>query len=99
MPKYGFYVELEAQPGMEDEVAKFLVDAKAMVDDEPGTLAWFSFQTGPSTFGIFDAFETTDDREEHLQGEVRQAIERRSDELFAVFPTITPVDVLASKLP
>lgn len=99
MPAYGFLVEFEAAEGKEDDVAKFLVDAKTLVDAEPGTLTWFSFQVGPRSFRIFDAFETEEDRETHLQGEVRQAIVARGAELFSVFPTITPVDILAAKLP
>ncbi|MFB2598705.1 putative quinol monooxygenase [Herbiconiux sp. P17] len=99
MPAYGFFVEFEARPGQEEAVTEFLVEAKALVDAEPGTLTWFSFRSGPTSFRIFDAFETEDDRETHLNGEVRKAIERRGDELFAVPPTITPVDVIASKLP
>jgi quinol monooxygenase YgiN len=99
MPKYGFLVEFEALEGKEDDVAKFLIDAKTLVDAEPGTLAWFSFRTGPRSFRIFDAFETEEDREAHLQGKVRDEIVARAEELFTVFPTITPVDLLATKLP
>jgi quinol monooxygenase YgiN len=99
MPEYGFLVNFEARPGQEEAVAQFLVDAKALVDAEPGTLTWFSFRSGPTTFGIFDAFETEEERETHLNGEVRKAIERRGAELFGVTPTITPVDIVASKLP
>lgn len=99
MPRYGFVVNFEARPGQEEAVRQFLVDAKPMVDAEPGTFAWFSFQSGPSTFGIFDAFETEADREFHLNGEVRKTIDRRNDELFASAPTITPVDLIATKLP
>ncbi|GGK16932.1 hypothetical protein GCM10011583_56120 [Streptomyces camponoticapitis] len=98
MPAYGFLVEFEANPGKEEEVAQFLIDAKALVDAEPGTLTWFSFRLGPRSFRIFDAFETEDDREVHLQGRVRQGIEANA-ELFSVPPSITPVDVLAAKLP
>ncbi|UPZ26626.1 antibiotic biosynthesis monooxygenase [Streptomyces sp. LRE541] len=99
MPAYGFFVEFEAKQGKEDEVARFLVEAKTLVDAEPGTLAWFSFRLGPHSFRIFDAFETEEDREAHLQGKVRERIEARADELFTAFPTITPVNVLAAKLP
>ncbi|MGW7427518.1 putative quinol monooxygenase [Streptomyces sp. NPDC054813] len=99
MPAYGFFVQFEAKPGKEDDVARFLVDAKALVEAEPGTLAWFAFRLGPSTFRIFDAFETEDDREAHFQGKVKEQIQARGDELFSTPPTITPVNVLASKLP
>jgi hypothetical protein len=48
---------------------------------------------------FFDAFPSEDDRQAHLNGEVRNAIDARADELFTAFPTITPVDLLATKLP
>ncbi|MFC4035183.1 putative quinol monooxygenase [Streptomyces polygonati] len=99
MPKYGFLVECEARPGKEEEVSRFLTEAKALVDQEPGTLAWFSFRLGPSSFRIFDAFETLDDREAHFQGKVRDGLIARADELFSTPPVITPVEVLAAKLP
>ena len=99
MPPYGFFVQFEARPGKEEDVARFLLEAKAMVEAEPGTLTWFAFRLGPSSFRIFDAFNSEDDRQAHLQGKVREAIIARADELFATPPVITPVDVLASKLP
>jgi hypothetical protein len=98
MPAFGFLVTMEARPGKEADVAEFLVAAKALVDAEPGTLTWFAFQIGPSSFRIFDAFNTEDDRQVHLDGKVRQGLEERA-ELFSVPPAITPVDVLAAKLP
>jgi hypothetical protein len=98
MPPFGFLVSLEARPGKEAEIAEFLAFAKSLVDAEPGTLTWFAFQIGPSSFRIFDAFDTEDDRQVHLAGKVRQGLEGRA-ELFSVPPAITPVDVLAAKLP
>jgi quinol monooxygenase YgiN len=99
VPTLGFLVSFEAKPGKEEEVAKFLVEARAMVEAEPGTYTWNAFRSGPTTFGIFDTFNNEDDREFHLNGEVRKAIEARGGDLFAVPPTITPVDILATKLP
>ncbi|OBB14278.1 antibiotic biosynthesis monooxygenase [Mycolicibacterium setense] len=99
MPAYGFFVEFEARAGKEADVARFLADAQRLVEAEPGTLAWFAFRLGPSSFRIFDAFDTDDDRQAHLRGKVREAIEARGDELFATPPVITPVDLVASKLP
>lgn len=99
MVAYGFLVEFEAREGKEADVARFLTDAKTLVDAEPETIAWFSFQYGPRSFRIFDAFDTEEGREAHLQGQVRDQIVARADELFTEFPTITPVDLLAAKLP
>ena len=56
MTQHALYVQLEAKPGMEQEVASFLSSARSMVDDEPETTAWFAIRMGNSTFGIFDAW-------------------------------------------
>ncbi|MEU4667884.1 antibiotic biosynthesis monooxygenase [Amycolatopsis sp. NPDC023774] len=97
-PAYGFFVEFEAKPEKEGDLVRFLTDAKSLVDAEPGTPVWFGFRLGPSSFRIFDAFETEEDREAHLQGEVRRQLELRGEELFAVPPKITPVGLPAAKL-
>ncbi len=75
MVQNGFVVEFTAAAGREDEVAAFLVSARAMVEREPETITWFAFRKDERTFGIFDAFETEEGRAFHLQGEVRQAID------------------------
>ncbi len=68
------------------------------VEEEPDTTAWFALRFGPATFGIFDAFPDDAGRQAHLAGKVAQALMARADELFVAHPTITKVDVLASKL-
>ncbi|TCM36001.1 hypothetical protein [Kribbella sp. VKM Ac-2568] len=52
----------------------FLTEAKELVDAEPETIAWFSFRLGPRSFRIFDAFETEEGGEAHLQGKVKDGI-------------------------
>lgn len=73
--------------------------ALSLVEEEPDTTAWFALRFGPATFGIFDAFPDDAGRQAHLAGKVAQALMARADELFVAHPTITKVDVLASKLP
>jgi quinol monooxygenase YgiN len=99
MPLLGFLVELEARPGREAAVAAFLAEARRLVDDEPGTLVWFAFQRGPASFGIFDVFGSEADRDAHLHGEVRKAMEAQGPELFSAKPVITPVDLIDMKVP
>ncbi|MEN4479754.1 antibiotic biosynthesis monooxygenase [Mycolicibacterium cosmeticum] len=97
MTALGFLVTLEAQPGREDEVVAFLMEAKALVDLEPGTRSWSAFRSGPSSFAIFDVFDSEHDRDVHLHGEVRKALQARGGELFSQAPVITAVEVLAEK--
>lgn len=92
-------VRLEAKPGREADVERLLRGGLSIVEQEPATTAWFAFQIGPSTFGIFDAFPDEAGRQAHLSGGVAKALEEQASELFLVPPSIEPIDVLASKLP
>lgn len=95
----GLWVRLEAKPGREEDVAAFLRSGRDLVDAEPLTIAWFALRLGPTTFGIFDAFERDEGRDAHLRGRVAAALGEKADDLFAEAPTIEALDVLADKLP
>lgn len=92
-------VRLEAKRGKEAEVERFLNDGHRIVQEEPGTIAWFGIRMGPSTFGIFDVFEDEPGRQAHLSGRVGQALTAKAAELFAEAPSVERIDVLASKVP
>jgi quinol monooxygenase YgiN len=99
MVKVALLVLLEAKPGKEEDVKKFLLGGLPLVEEEPATTAWFGIRLGPSTFGIFDAFQDDAGRQAHLSGKVAAALMAKADELFAKPPSIERVDVLAAKLP
>jgi len=99
MTQHALYVQLEAKPGKEQEVASFLSSARSMVDDEPDTTAWFAIRMGPRTFGIFDAFANERGREAHLKGKLATELMSKASQLFTKAPEIQRVDVLADKLP
>ena len=99
MTQHALYVQLEAKPGMEQEVATFLSNARPMVDEEPGTTAWFAVKMGPRSFGIFDAFANERGRDAHLQGKVAKQLMAKAPQLFAHEPEIHRLDVIADKLP
>lgn len=99
MPKLALFVRLEAKAGKEEEVANFLLGGLPLVEDEPGTVAWFGVRFGPTTFGIFDAFPDEEGRQAHLNGKVAAALMEKAGDLFSVPPSIEKVEVLASKLP
>ena len=99
MVSVGLYVRLEAKPGKEADVEKFLRGGLAMVEQEPRTIAWFAIRMGPSTFGIFDAFPDDSARQAHLSGQVAAALMAKAPDLLAKPPEINKVDVLAAKLP
>ena len=99
MTKTALFVRLEAKPGKEADVEKFLKGGAALVREEPATTAWFAVRMGPSTFAIFDAFPDEAGRQAHLSGKVAAALMKNAPELLAKQPTIEKLDVLADKLP
>lgn len=99
MMKLALWVRLEARPGKEEEVRRFLLDGLPLVEQEPATAAWFALRLGPSTFGIFDAFSNEEGRQAHLNGKVAAALMARAPELLASPPSIEKIEVLAEKLP
>ena len=98
MVRKGLLVRLEALPGKESELARFLEGARSIVMEEPGTNAWFAVQMGPSTFGVFDVFPDDAARDAHLAGGVGQALGPNTGVLFSA-PTVEKIDILADKLP
>jgi quinol monooxygenase YgiN len=99
MSKFGLYVALQTKPGKEKEVADFLRSAVPLVNAEPGTIAWFAIQEGPSSFSIFDTFDDEAGRQAHLNGKVAAALMAKAGDLFAKTPEIHKLDILADKLP
>ncbi len=97
MEKYAILVKVEAKPGKETEVLEFLKSALPLAQDEPGTIRWYALQIGPSTFGIFDTFETVEDRKAHLDGPIAAALMANAASLLAKDPIIEMVDLLAIK--
>ncbi|WP_308419514.1 antibiotic biosynthesis monooxygenase [Chitinimonas koreensis] len=83
MIKYALFARLEAQPGKEQEVAGFLEAGLALANQEAGTPIWFALRLSPTTFGVFDAFETEAARQAHLDGPIAQALMAKAGEMLA----------------
>jgi quinol monooxygenase YgiN len=98
MVKVALFVRLEAKPGKEAEVEKFLKGGQAIVEGEPATTAWFAVRFSKSSFAIFDAFPDEAGRQAHLTGDVAKALMAKAGDLLSKPPSIEKVDVLASKL-
>ena len=97
MIKCALFVRLEAKLGKEQAVADLLATGLAMVDQERTTPLWLALRISPTSFGIFDAFDTEEHRQVHLNGPIAQALMARAGELFATPPTIDLLDVLGLK--
>ncbi|WP_426337538.1 putative quinol monooxygenase [Pseudoduganella sp. R-31] len=97
MIKYALFARFEAKPGKESAVADFLHTGLALAKQEAGTKYWFALRLSERVFGVFDAFETEEARQGHLNGPIAQALMAQAPELFATPPSIEPIEVLGLK--
>src|SRR5262245_43254600 len=98
MLKYALFARLEAKPGKENDVAKFLETGLSLAQQESTTPIWFALRLGPTTFGIFDAFTDEAGRQAHLDVPKDHARMAVASELFSQPPSIEPIDILGAKL-
>ncbi|MBS1716197.1 MAG: antibiotic biosynthesis monooxygenase [Armatimonadetes bacterium] len=97
MIKLALFARIEAKPGKEDEVAKFLVNALELAKQEPGTINWYALKLSPTTFGVFDTFNDEEGRQKHLNGPIRQALMANAAELLSCPPSIEQIELLGAK--
>jgi quinol monooxygenase YgiN len=97
METLALLARVEAKPGKEAEVLAFLKSALPLAQTESGTISWYALQLGPSTFGIFDTFETEEGRQAHLDGAIAEAIMANAEALLVAAPVIEKVTLLAVK--
>lgn len=99
MENVALWVQLEAKKGKEAEVETLLRESLSIATRETGTVSWYALKLGPTSYGIFDTFQTNKDREAHLAGEIAKSLQEKASDLFSKPPTIERIDILASKLP
>ena len=97
MEKFAVLATLKAKPGYEKEVIEFLKSAQPLAINEPETVSWYALQVGPSTFCIFDTFETTDGRMAHIKGPIAAALSSNASAFLAEDPDIKFGDIFAVK--
>jgi quinol monooxygenase YgiN len=97
-PHVALHVPLEAKAGQEEAVVAFLQGARWLVDQEPGTLAWYALRLGHSSFAIVDVFPDDTARQAHLNGPVAAGLMERASTLFETLPEIHKGDVLGAKM-
>jgi quinol monooxygenase YgiN len=100
--KCGLFVRLEAKPGKEQAVADFLAAGVEMTNQEAGTPKagtpiWFALKLSPTTFGVFDAFASEEDRQAHLAGNMAKSLMSRVEEMLAKPPSVEFLDILGMK--
>lgn len=99
MATSGLLVRLHAKSGKDHDVENFLRSALPLVEEEPGTTAWFAVRFGRNDYGIFDAFADDAARQAHLEGPVATALQQVTGDLLDAPPRIEKIDVIAEKIP
>jgi quinol monooxygenase YgiN len=97
MVRRALLVKLQAKPGKEDELARFLESALPLAMEEKGAIHWFALKFDDRTYGIFDTFGNDADRDTHLAGPIAAALMKKADELLSSSPSIEKVELLAAK--
>ena len=97
MEKFALLARMEAKPEKEKEVLEFLKSSLHLAEGETGTVRWYAFQLGPSSFGIFDTFATEAGRKAHLDGPIAAALMANASNLLSKEPVIELVDLIAIK--
>ena len=95
--KFGVLALVEAKAGKEQDVWDFLNGGREIVLNEPGTRTWYAFRINENTFGIFDTFDTEEDRQAHLNGAIPAALGEHVPALLAKDPDIKLIELIAVK--
>ncbi len=88
-------------PGGEKSVTVgFLIryEVLSAVQKQSGTMAWYAFRLGPTTFGVFDVFPNEESRQANFDDGAARVKEKDSGMIEDTF-VIEKFDVLAARLP
>lgn len=99
MDKKGVLIRLDVKAGMDDQVEEFLQSALSFVDGNSRPSAWYGLRFGRSEYGIFDVFESEEERHAYLDGPVTKKMMENAAVLLNEPPEIMEVEILAEKLP
>jgi len=92
----GLLLAFRAKKGNEVKVEQFLRDAQPMVQEEPGTVAWFALRWPDGRYGIFDVFPDHGARFAHITGHVPRELTKHAFTLLGGMPSMDMLDILAS---
>jgi quinol monooxygenase YgiN len=94
----GFLIRYEVKSGKEAVAESYLQEALSAVQKQSGTMAWYAFRLGPTTFGIFDVFPNEESRQANFDDGAARVKEKDSGMIEDTF-VIEKFDVLAARLP
>jgi hypothetical protein len=99
MTTKALFVKLEAKPGKENEVAKFLATGKAWSNKSPKQPPGLAFDLAKPPSPSSTHFRMMPDATRTCQEKLPKALMEKAPELLAEPPNIEKADVLADRLP
>ena len=93
----GLLLTFQAKEGHVPQVEQFLRGAQALVEAEPGTVAWFALRLESGAYGIFDVFPDNGARFAHLTGAVPRELTKHALSLLGGVPDMDLLQVLAAR--
>ena len=94
----GFLIRYEFKSGKVAVAESYLQEALSAVQKQSGTMAWYAFRLGPTTFGVFDVFPNEESRQANFDDGAARVKEKDSGMIEDTF-VIEKFDVLAARLP
>lgn len=92
----GLLLSFRAKKGNELDVEQFLRGAQPVVQEEPGTLAWFALRWPQRRYGTLALFPGHGERFAHITGHVPRELAKHALTLLGGMPGMDMPDVLAS---
>jgi quinol monooxygenase YgiN len=90
----GLVLRFKAKAGHEADVGQLLREAKAWIDAEPGTIAWFAVQYDEHFYGLFSLFQDNPHRFAHITGKLPRELAKSAFTLLGGMPEMHLVDVM-----
>ncbi len=94
----GFLIRYEVKSGKVAVAESYLQEALSAVQKQSGTMAWYAFRLGPTTFGVFDVFPNEESRQANFDDGAARVKEKDSGIIEDTF-VIEKFDVLGTRLP
>lgn len=91
----GLLFRVEAKPGRENDVARFMSEELPLVFDDLPTTDWAAVRFGIADFGVYDTFPVADGQRAHVGDRIAAAL-RDHAALFDGTPSVEGFEVLAA---
>lgn len=94
----GLLLTFEPRHDRDEEIRRFLIDAREYAAEEPGTVAWFAIGLETGEYGVFDVFPDNGARLRHLTGHVPRELAKEAFSILGSMPELHLLDAVSTTL-